>query len=572
MTSKNGDILRATATIAKTFYRELRRADYSHRDVLRLVNEMVELLTRDARASGGGESTWTPSQALDEETGLGNAEVMDEVLAFEYRHVHQASGGGGGLQILALDVELPGDPPAEVCRRFHQAFAGILRACVRATETIGRLSPTRYLIVLPRCPAPARVPVARRLATSLAGLEAEGTAPPGTRIWARFAGHDAEVASSAALLERATSADPQQIFPAPRQPLAATQERQLVLALGGRLAPALAHLGVLRALRRAGIQVAGIAGTSGGALVGAMIAAGLDDVTILERFAELARSEVYRQVRQIIVGIEQRRARGTSPTFAAGTGEWASVIPVVPEDLHAALVEILVGPDREIASLPIPFAAVTTDLVTGQLVARRSGSLHAALRASSAIMGVFAAVSDGDRRFVDGSVLADLPIAAAGALCPGIPVGAVVLQRDGGEVATFADSADPEVLANTLARGELTREQLSPRRRRRDRGRPDARLVRSARGRTRRDPRRNSRRPRPRRVARSAERLESRIDRRIHSDPRPRPPRRCSRRRGTRGPTTRPNSTAQDSPSAPLNFGTPGRFPCDQFVRLGTTN
>ncbi len=78
---KNGAILRATATIAKTFYRELRRADYSHEDVLRLINEMVQLLTHDARAKDGDPRQPLPP-TLDRETGLSNAEVMREVVDF----------------------------------------------------------------------------------------------------------------------------------------------------------------------------------------------------------------------------------------------------------------------------------------------------------------------------------------------------------------------------------------------------------------------------------------------------------------------------------------------------------
>ena len=42
-------VLRATSALARSLYRELRRADYSPQDVIRLVNEMVELVTVDAR-------------------------------------------------------------------------------------------------------------------------------------------------------------------------------------------------------------------------------------------------------------------------------------------------------------------------------------------------------------------------------------------------------------------------------------------------------------------------------------------------------------------------------------------
>src|SRR5687768_16335976 len=70
--------VKAPSTIARTLYRELRLADYKHQDVLRVVNEMMELLTADARAP---QPTRLPPM-LDRETGLPNASVMGEVVDF----------------------------------------------------------------------------------------------------------------------------------------------------------------------------------------------------------------------------------------------------------------------------------------------------------------------------------------------------------------------------------------------------------------------------------------------------------------------------------------------------------
>src|SRR5262249_24019987 len=81
---------------------------------------------------------------------------------------------------------------------------------------------------------------------------------------------------------------------APRPP----RRREVVLALGGGAARAIAHVGVLRVLRRAGISVAGVAGTSAGALVGAMSLAGMDAEPILERFTSFPSTPLYRQMRR----------------------------------------------------------------------------------------------------------------------------------------------------------------------------------------------------------------------------------------------------------------------------------
>jgi hypothetical protein len=74
---QGGPVLRATSTLARSLYRELRRADYSHQDVIRLVNEMVELVTLDARAP----RPVIMGPTHDRETGMPNAAVMREVLS-----------------------------------------------------------------------------------------------------------------------------------------------------------------------------------------------------------------------------------------------------------------------------------------------------------------------------------------------------------------------------------------------------------------------------------------------------------------------------------------------------------
>ena len=75
--------------------------------------------------------------------------------------------------------------------------------------------------------------------------------------------------------------------------------------------------------------------------------------------------------------------------------------------------------------LPIPFAAVATDLETGEMVVLKQGSLAGAMRASMAIPGIFDPWTYEGRLLVDGGLVANLPVSAARALFPGYPVVAV---------------------------------------------------------------------------------------------------------------------------------------------------
>ena len=75
--------------------------------------------------------------------------------------------------------------------------------------------------------------------------------------------------------------------------------------------------------------------------------------------------------------------------------------------------------------LPIPFAAVATDLETGEMVVLKQGSLAGAMRASMAIPGVFDPWTYEGRLLVDGGLVANLPVSAARSLFPGYPIVAV---------------------------------------------------------------------------------------------------------------------------------------------------
>jgi len=159
------------------------------------------------------------------------------------------------------------------------------------------------------------------------------------------------------------------------------------LALGGGTARGFAHIGVLKSLAQAGLKPEVVVGCSAGALVGAFSAAGftpwqLEEVALRVRDAEVA-------------------------DFASAGKRGM----LVGESLHRFVNDILKG--ARIEALPTRFAAVATDLRSGELVVLRKGLVADAVCASCAIPGVFVPRELGGRELVDGGLVSPLPVATA---------------------------------------------------------------------------------------------------------------------------------------------------------------
>ena len=162
--------------------------------------------------------------------------------------------------------------------------------------------------------------------------------------------------------------------------------KRVALALGSGGARGYAHIGVLNELTDRGYEVVGIAGSSMGALVGGLFAAGS-----LDEFTEWATT---------LTGPAMLRLLDPSIS-APGVFRASKVLDAVREILGEVAIE----------KLPIPYTAVTTDLIAGRSVWLQRGPLDEAIRASIAIPGVIAPhVLDG-RMLADGGILDPLPIA-----------------------------------------------------------------------------------------------------------------------------------------------------------------
>src|SRR5882762_9230228 len=166
---------------------------------------------------------------------------------------------------------------------------------------------------------------------------------------------------------------------------------RVALSLGSGGARGYAHIGVINELRDRGHEVVGIAGSSMGALVGGLEAAGK-----LDEFAAWASSLTQRAVLRLL-----------DPSLtSAGVLRAERILDAVREILGDAVIE----------DLPIPYTAVTTDLIAGKSVWLQRGPVDEAIRASIAIPGVIKPhVLDG-RLLADGGILDPLPMAPIAAV------------------------------------------------------------------------------------------------------------------------------------------------------------
>ncbi len=192
----------------------------------------------------------------------------------------------------------------------------------------------------------------------------------------------------------------------PSIPEPARRLPRLGLALGGGAARGFAHVGVIQVLEQNGIRPDLVVGTSAGSLVAALYASGMNG-TELERAA-----------------MSMEEATLTDWTLPInGRG-------VLKGDALARYVRQAVN-GRVIEQMALPLGILATDLGSGQGTLFRRGDAALAVRASSAVPGVFTPVAIGGREFVDGGLVAPVPVSQARAM--------------GAEVVLAVDiSADPE--------------------------------------------------------------------------------------------------------------------------------
>jgi predicted acylesterase/phospholipase RssA len=200
----------------------------------------------------------------------------------------------------------------------------------------------------------------------------------------------------------------------------AAAQQALVLSGGG--SRGLAHAGVLIALEEAGRDPAIVVGTSMGAVVGALYAAGYTSEEIIKRVQEVDWSEAF-TVTALVIGPD-RAALYPMVTFDIDTDELRFARGLVAQwRINRVLARLLFDANArargDFDRLARRYRAVAADLRTGEVVVLSAGDLARAARASMAVPGLFAPVVWEDRVLVDGGIANNLPTDVARALGAG---------------------------------------------------------------------------------------------------------------------------------------------------------
>jgi NTE family protein len=159
------------------------------------------------------------------------------------------------------------------------------------------------------------------------------------------------------------------------------------LALGGGAARGFAHIGVIKALEAQGIVPDIVVGTSAGSVVGALYAAGANGFELQRTAMDMNEAEI---------------SDWAMPFFSKVSG-------VLKGDALQNYVNKAVR-NQPIERLKIPFGAVATDLNTGKPILFQRGNTGQAVRASSAVPSVFQPVKIGTHSYVDGGLVAPVPV------------------------------------------------------------------------------------------------------------------------------------------------------------------
>lgn len=201
------------------------------------------------------------------------------------------------------------------------------------------------------------------------------------------------------------------------------------LVLGGGGAKGAAHIGVLRVLDELRIPVDCVAGTSMGALIGATFAAGAAPEDIERQVLEINwsrtvgsegqrdRTPINRKLEGLTytnnldVGIKNGKIRGSGGLLRTQD---------IEDVLRNLVLEARLTQDFD--DLPIPYRAVATDMVAGEMVVLGEGDLAVAMRASMSVPGAFSPVVMGDKVLSDGGMMRNLPVDIARELCADVVI------------------------------------------------------------------------------------------------------------------------------------------------------
>ena len=205
----------------------------------------------------------------------------------------------------------------------------------------------------------------------------------------------------------------------------------VVLVLSGGGTKGFAHLGVIEALEENGVPVVGIVGTSMGALMGALRASGYSTKEMHKIIKNLDLPSLLSENTGpmfVFTGNDRRAKTSTvsALTYKKQNGQRGPKGILTGDKLYTYFSQLMRHvTETDFYDLPIPYAAVATDVHTGEKIVLREGNLAAAMRASMSIPALFEPWTIDDRLLIDGGVVSNLPVYTARELFPGIPIVAV---------------------------------------------------------------------------------------------------------------------------------------------------
>lgn len=212
-----------------------------------------------------------------------------------------------------------------------------------------------------------------------------------------------------------------EVQPEPPKPQPLPKARPKIgLALGGGAARGFAHVGVIKALETNGIVPDVIAGTSVGAVVGSLYAAG---------------SDVF-ELQKLAFQLEE-----------AAFTDWAILDRgILKGEALEKFINLQVG-NKPIEQLKRKFGAVATDLAAGEMVVFGQGNTGRAVRASASIPGVFSPVLISGREYVDGGLVSPVPVRAARQMGADIVIAVDIGNKPSGK----KDESTIELMLDTIA-------------------------------------------------------------------------------------------------------------------------
>lgn len=245
-----------------------------------------------------------------------------------------------------------------------------------------------------------------------------------------------------------------------------SRKMKIALALGGGAARGLAHIGILEVFQEEKIPIDLIAGTSMGAIIGAMYATEPDLGAVRQRFRDYLSSAEFKEAKFDFIkekdGVEGEGIFFKFSQFARKGLFLTSTITrrafLSDQTSHSNLAYLV--PDRAIEQTRIPFCATAMDLVGGEEYLFTSGSLQLALRASCAIPGIMPPLELQGRQLVDGGWIDAVPVRPARKLGADFVI-AVDVGRDITEFEPPRSALDIVFRADAVTRYALSRQRLS---------------------------------------------------------------------------------------------------------------